>query len=381
MSHQPPATSSTEGRRIRRPKATLWARLTGTRGGRAALALATAIAVPAMAAPGDWRAFDKPDTGFTIPEAPKPLAFEQAGNSFPGSAFYFIEAEPRLAYDFEAAPPVLFDQTGTGGQNEEQLVSISDVGPAARAFLSAGTGTDKARALQCLATAVYYEAASESIGGQRAVAQVVLNRVKHPSYPNSVCGVVYQGSERRTGCQFSFTCDGSLRRTASATGMARARMVANDALSGEVYKPVGLATHYHTVWINPYWAPSLDHLVTIGAHRFYTWKGAAGRPNAFSASYRGAEPVAAPNVRRNADYATDVADPLELQKVFEAERRKAEVQSRAATPRQPAPVYSQQIQDRGGDAIFTADNLPSGGGVKEEYANSGRWIAEPGSAN
>ena len=68
------------------------------------------------------------------------------------------------------------------------------------------------RSLQCLTEAVYYEARSESEEGQRAVAQVVLNRVRHPAYPNSVCGVVYQGSERVTGCQFSFTCDGALGR-------------------------------------------------------------------------------------------------------------------------------------------------------------------------
>ncbi len=380
MPHSPPSTPQPTPRE-RRPRVSLWARLTGTKGGRALLALAAALAVPAVAAPSDWRAFEEPEpAGFVIPGAPEPMAFEQPGNSFPGSAFYFIEQERRLAYDVDAAPAVLFDQTGTGGSEDAALAVLGEAGPAARSFLSTGTGIDKARALQCLATAVYYEAASEALGGQRAVAQVVLNRVAHPSYPNSVCGVVYQGSERKTGCQFSFTCDGSLRRTASASGMARARMVAQDALAGEVYKPVGLATHYHTVWIHPYWAPSLDHVGTIGAHRFYKWKGVAGTPGAFSAAYRGGEPVAAPNVRRTEDYATAAADPVELQKTFEAERAKAETQARTAPARQPAPAYSQAVQQRGGDAIFTADSLPAGGGVKEEYANSGRWIAEPGKA-
>ncbi|MFN5901342.1 MAG: cell wall hydrolase, partial [Novosphingobium sp.] len=85
-------------------------------------------------------------------------------------------------------------------------------GPIARAMRVDNSGVDRSRALQCLAAAVYYEARSESDVGQRAVAQVVLNRVAHPSYPNTVCGVVYQGSERTTGCQFSFTCDGSLAK-------------------------------------------------------------------------------------------------------------------------------------------------------------------------
>ncbi|QYU68258.1 cell wall hydrolase [Leptolyngbya sp. 15MV] len=216
--------------------------------------------------------------------------------------------------------------------------------------------------------------------GQRAVAQVVLNRVAHPSYPASVCGVVYQGSERKTGCQFSFTCDGSLRRTPSLAGMARARMIASDALAGSVFAPVGLATHYHTVWIHPYWAPSLAHIGTIGAHRFYKWRGNAGQPAAFRSAYRGGEPVAAANTRPSGDFTTEAADPIALARVFEEERRKAEGLAKSAPARAPAPVYAPAIEQRGGDAVFTADNLPGGGAVRQEYANSGRWIAEPGTA-
>ena len=345
--------------------------------GRRLLALVTAIAVPAVAAPLDWGA--EPAPGFVAPPMAEPMAFEQPGRNFPGSAFYFIEQEARLSYDVEAAPAVLFDQTGTGNAEIAELALRETVGPAARSFFSAGTGLDRTRALDCLATAIYYEAASESIAGQRAVAQVVLNRVAHPTYPNTVCGVVYQGSERKTGCQFSFTCDGSLRRVPSVSAMARARMVARDALAGEVYEPVGLATHYHTIWIYPYWAPSLKHIGTIGAHRFYTWKGAAGQPSAFRAGYLGGEPVSAPNARRTEDYATAAPDPVALGRIFEEERRKAEVISRnAPAARIPAPTYAPAVQQRGGDAVFTAENLPDGGGVKEEYANSGRWISEPG---
>lgn len=142
-------------------------------------------------------------------------------------------------------------------------------------------------AVDCLTAAIYYEAASESEMGQRAVAQVVLNRMRHPAFPKSVCGVVYEGAERRTGCQFSFTCDGSLARTPSQVGWARARRIALAALSGYVERSVGTATHYHTVWVVPYWAYSLDKITTLGAHIFYRWKGYWGQRAAFTGSYVG----------------------------------------------------------------------------------------------
>src|SRR3546814_13220413 len=91
------------------------------------------------------------------------------------------------------------------------------------------------RSIECLAAAVYYEAGSESVDGQRAVAQVVLNRVRHPAYPNSVCAVVFEGAQRATGCQFTFTCDGAMRRTPSVAGWERARKVAEAAPAGKVY--------------------------------------------------------------------------------------------------------------------------------------------------
>jgi spore germination cell wall hydrolase CwlJ-like protein len=164
--------------------------------------------------------------------------------------------------------------------------------PSARPFAVAfGTDADRSRAVECLTAAVYYEAAIEPLDGQRAVAQVVLNRVRHPAYPRSVCGVVYQGSERSTGCQFTFTCDGSLRRTPSAAGWARARKVAEEALAGKVFAPVGWATHYHTNWVVPYWSSSLVKAANVGSHIFYRWTGGWGRPAAFGRSPSSAEPT------------------------------------------------------------------------------------------
>ena len=144
-------------------------------------------------------------------------------------------------------------------------------------------------ALDCLTAAIYYEAATESLTGQRAVAQVVLNRVRHPAYPNSVCGVVFQGSERITGCQFSFTCDGALSRTPSKAIWQRATGIAAAALAGYVENSVGTATHYHTTWVVPYWRSSLTKLTTIGAHIFYRWAGSTGLPPAFTQRYAGLE--------------------------------------------------------------------------------------------
>lgn len=162
--------------------------------------------------------------------------------------------------------------------------------PAQPFVAEARTEDDKLRSLDCLTQAIYYEAASESEDGQRAVAQVVLNRVRHASYPNSVCGVVYQGSHLRTGCQFTFTCDGSLGRRPAIYAWARARRIAAEALSGEVYGPVGNATHYHTTAIYPYWAPSLVRAAVVGAHVFYRFPGSGGSAEAFSQRYAGVEP-------------------------------------------------------------------------------------------
>ena len=162
--------------------------------------------------------------------------------------------------------------------------------PAARPFkLKTGGMLDEARAIDCLTAAIYYEAAWESVEGQRAVAQVVLNRMRHPAYPKTVCGVVFQGSNRTTGCQFSFTCDGAMNRQPQEAGWLRARSVASAALNGYVMKKVGTATHYHANYVAAYWSPSLVKVGTIGAHIFYRWTGGSGLPPAFSGKYLGTE--------------------------------------------------------------------------------------------
>jgi len=152
---------------------------------------------------------------------------------------------------------------------------------------------DRQRSLDCLSQAIYYEARSEPDDGQRAVAQVVLNRVRHPAFPNTVCGVVFQGSERRTGCQFTFTCDGSLRIPPRPGPWEHARRLAAEALAGAVFAPVGNATHYHTLAVHPYWASYLRKSAIVGAHIFYRWAGTAGEAAAFHQRYGGLEPAPA----------------------------------------------------------------------------------------
>lgn len=153
------------------------------------------------------------------------------------------------------------------------------------------TPQDRVRALRCLTQAIYYEAALEPRRGQEAVAQVILNRVRDRNFPASVCGVVYQGAERVTGCQFSFTCDGSLARQPVAWAWRQAEDVAQQALAGFVAASVGTATHYHADYVHPWWAPTLTKVNQIGAHIFYRWIGAPGDTSAFVQAYSGREPV------------------------------------------------------------------------------------------
>ena len=165
--------------------------------------------------------------------------------------------------------------------------------PAARPFRFVGSAQDRARAIDCMAAGTLYEAGDDTTG-ERAVAQVVLNRLRHPAFPKTICGVVFEGQERSTGCQFSFSCDGAVQRWhPTDEAWSRARAVATDALAGAVYRPVGYATHYHTDWVVPYWQSSLDKIAAVHTHLFFRWSGWWGTPPAFDRHPSGAEPVIA----------------------------------------------------------------------------------------
>ncbi len=124
--------------------------------------------------------------------------------------------------------------------------------------------------MRCLAEAVYFEARSEPERGQAAVAQVVLNRVLHDAYPNSVCGVVYQNRHRYLACQFTFACEGKALRTDEPGPWATAQRIARDVAEGRTYLPgVGNATHYHANYVRPWWARYMQRRERIGRHLFF----------------------------------------------------------------------------------------------------------------
>jgi len=234
--------------------------------------------------------------------------------------------------------------------------------PSATPFKFKGNAAARAQALNCLASAVYYEAGNQDVDGEQAVAQVVLNRVRHPAFPASVCGVVYEGSTRPAGCQFTFTCDGSLNRQPDADGWRRAMVVAQAALSGAVYAPVGWATHYHADYVVPYWAATMAKNTVVGAHLFYRWPGGWGQPAAFTKAYGGIEPsasalrsaalaavhVIAPQAGSLAAAIQNIpgAEPLKLSPSMRRDKRVAvrfNLVARKASAEVQAPDYSKRF--------------------------------------
>lgn len=319
--------------------------------------LALAIAVPAMAAPATQSARENVQVHFAPSDVP-----QQQIELFEPAAELVVPAEP-LA-DLPALQPAT------------NLLADLNVGPAAQPFAIGGNLSDRASAQRCMTMAVYYEAASESVSGQRAVAQVVMNRVRHSSYPNNICGVVFQGSERSTGCQFSFTCDGSLSRVPERQSWLRADRVARAALGGFVYQPVGLATHYHTLAVNPYWASSLQAVTQVGAHQFYRWRGAAGLPAAFHAQYRGGEILpsqSSPRAYASASYTASAPAPLN--------DVAAQVATLAGAALTSLPTQTTAIRpaDRSGDTpgAQPVDALPQAGSALSQYQQSGQWLRQP----
>lgn len=143
-------------------------------------------------------------------------------------------------------------------------------------FRFVGGPAAREQAAECLATAAIYEA-GDSLSGRGAVIQVVLNRVRTAGFPKTVCGVVYQGYARATGCQFSFTCDGSVERRTEHVGWDQARSAARRALAGYVDASVGGATHYHADWVVPSWRDSMTKVARVGPHLFYVPGRSAGR--------------------------------------------------------------------------------------------------------
>jgi spore germination cell wall hydrolase CwlJ-like protein len=269
-------------------------------------------------------------------------------------------AAAQAALPPEPEPMVLKDVSPFDAAAINATIPLAE-GPNVRApstVFRAATALDQERSLNCLAQAVYYEARSESEDGERAVAQVVLNRVRHPAYPASVCGVVYQGPLRAGGgCQFTFTCDGSLAAPPVGEAWLRARRIAVEALAGSVYAPVGLATHYHTQQVLPVWAFKLAKAEVIGNHIFYRMPGAWGEPGAFTRRYAGREPAPSAVIAARLPVFIPKSAPVLPATVPQLASADAQGVAAAVEPRKD-------------------DRLPQSS-VKPEFANSGRWIGDP----
>lgn len=212
--------------------------------------------------------------------APIPARMLQTVPQTPGAA-PIVDAEPEIPYD-EAA--------NTARKINAQAPFTPGTLTLAPPFIFTGGTIDRQRAIDCLAAAAYYEAGTGP-SDQRAVMQVILNRARHPIYPRSVCGVVFQGSERHTGCQFTFTCDGAMyRRRPSAMAWAQAQQGAAQMLAGSVEPVVGIATHYHTDWVHPAWSAQMDKVAAVRTHLFFRMKGNAGAARTLLVSTPGTEP-------------------------------------------------------------------------------------------
>ncbi|MET0588689.1 MAG: cell wall hydrolase [Novosphingobium sp.] len=222
--------------------------------------------------------------------APGPTLSSTLGVPF--SAPFTPRTPARLGYVRVPLPePLVFAPIGVeqARRLNSEIPFATSVGAAAKPFAFAGGTESRERATDCLASAMWYEAGDDP-RGQRAVGQVVLNRVRHPAFPASICGVVFQGSERKTGCQFTFTCDGAMQRIPSESALARARKEARAMLNGRVDTEVGLATHYHTDWVHPVWSGAMDKLAKVDTHLFFRWRGKWGGAGAMAKGYGGIEP-------------------------------------------------------------------------------------------
>ena len=177
-------------------------------------------------------------------------------------------------------------QPGTGKAGESIAAKGEVTGveqhpksPAERLGLA---GAARAKAEKCLANAVYFESRDEPVRAQIAVAQVVMNRVFSPFYPNDVCGVVYQNAGHHLACQFTFACNGVPAVVTEPDAWARATHIARDMLDGKLWMPeVAKSTHYHDYWAHPNWVGEMRRMDRLGGLIFYrprAWGDGAAEP-------------------------------------------------------------------------------------------------------
>ena len=296
------------------------------RGALAAFALVVAVPFALLAlAPGATT--DRPHASASAPPAAAAVAAPPA--DLPASS---------------ADTVVLSELDPASAQARNAAVEFAAVGPGrALPFAFAGSAADRSRARDCLALAGMAEAGGAETD-QRAVMQVVLNRVRHPAFAGTVCGVVFEGSQRATGCQFSFTCDGSLARRYSDAAWRAARARAEAMLGGATEPSVGNATHFHADYVYPWWSDQLDKVAKVGPHLFFRWRGFWGSRTALNARYGGGEPD--PLGLRETALAVASANPLPtlvesgeaVRSITAPTRSLAGAEEEAATTQSPPPA-------------------------------------------
>lgn len=183
---------------------------------------------------------------------------------------------PALAADDVVQELQRLEQRGLGRLGPDRLEELLSA-PAprhsgvqfSRSWLDAQPPATGGEALRCLSEALYFEARGETVKGQFAVAEVIMNRVKSTRFPDNVCGVINQGTGRKYACQFTYTCDGHAEKIGEPLTYARVKKVARAMLDGKVAPLTSGATHYHTTAVRPNWARVYTRTAKIGVHIFY----------------------------------------------------------------------------------------------------------------
>ncbi|MDH4442593.1 MAG: cell wall hydrolase [Rhizobium sp.] len=231
------------------------------------------VNTPAAFAPGDRKAkpvelasfYFKRETPVIDPAVPAMIAGLVTNTTPDVLATAYAPPAP----DYASVSPfdsILADKSENAGR------FIPEIGPQDHAWAATPLPASvfSAKEQQCLAEGIYFEARGESVKGQAAVAQVILNRVRNPYYPNSICGVVYQNEDWRNRCQFSFACDRIPDRITSPSHWRVAKDIAMAVTAGKIwFKDVGSATHYHATYVRPAWGPTMKRVEKIGKHIFY----------------------------------------------------------------------------------------------------------------
>jgi spore germination cell wall hydrolase CwlJ-like protein len=259
------------------------------------------------------------------------------------------------------------------GLPEARLVLASNIAPAsplnapsvhaAAAVKFAGANRSDS---DCLTQAIYYEARGEGEDGMRAVAQVILNRVRHPAYPKTICGVVYQGAYQRTSCQFSFVCNGAMGAPVESWAWRRAKTVADSALNGYVMTSVGTSTSFHTTGVRPGWGSTMERVAQIGSHIFYQFRGRGSR---IAATLEGVSPSDAPA----APVPTPKAPALDDQTVALLNAKSLNVSAKAQADASQKPVQvSAQIHGKSAQDIISEVSMTA-----KAAAEPARVTAQP----